>query len=95
MVKKAKLKISNRLLRKKSRKQAAPLRKNCRFKTNPELLIELDYKNPEFLKGFLTERGKILPARISGNSSKYQRVLAKEIKKSRMMALLPYSLARY
>jgi small subunit ribosomal protein S18 len=95
MVRKAKLKISSRLLKKKARKSSSTTRKNCRFVTNKDLVKELDYKNPDFLKGFLTERGKILPARISGNSAKYQRILAREIKKARAMALLPYSLARY
>ena len=94
MVKKAKLKISSRLLKKKNRKTASTGRKNCRFVTNKDLVKDLDYKNPDFLKSFLTERGKILPARISGNCAKYQRLIATEIKKARSMALLPYSLSR-
>lgn len=95
MVKKAKLKISSRLVKKKNKKSASSARKNCRFVTNKDLVKEIDYKNPEFLKGFLTERGKILPARISGNCAKYQRILAREIKKSRSMALLPYTLNKF
>ena len=91
MVKKVKLKVSSRLLKKKTRKSTTNLPKRCRFTGNPELEKEIDYKNVDFLRSFLTERGKILPARISGNTTKYQRLIAKEIKKARIMALLPYN----
>lgn len=91
MVKKIKLKVSARLLKKKVRKSPSSAKKRCRFKSNPSLVSEIDYKNVDFLKNFLTERGKILPARISGNSTKYQRMLSTEIKKARIMALLPYN----
>ncbi|MFO8067482.1 MAG: 30S ribosomal protein S18, partial [Bacteroidales bacterium] len=50
----------------------------------------VDYKNPDFLKKFLNEQGKILPRRITGTSLKYQRKVAKSIKKARHIALLPY-----
>jgi small subunit ribosomal protein S18 len=89
-MKKIKLKLSARLVKKKFRKQTEG-RKQCRFKNNPEMQAQIDYKNVLFLKGFVTERGKILPSRISGNSAKYQRELAKEIRKARIMALLPFS----
>ena len=95
MVKKIKLKVSARLVKKKSRKNASTSKKRCRFKGNPDLIKDIDYKNVDFLKNFLTERGKILPARISGNSTKYQRLLAKEIKKARIMALLPYNASTF
>lgn len=91
MVKKIRLKVSSRLLKKKTRKNGATQGKRCRFTNNPELAKSIDYKNVDFLKNFLTERGKILPARISGNCSKYQRLIAGEIKKARIMALLPYN----
>lgn len=91
MVKKPKLKISPRLLHKKARRTSFRKKKHCRFVADPEAAAAIDYKNVAFLKGFLTERGKILPARISGNSAFYQRQLAQEIKKARTMALLPYS----
>ena len=91
MVKKIKLKVSSRLLKKKTRKNTTTLNKRCRFTGNPDLIKDIDYKNADFLKNFLTERGKILPARISGNATKYQRLIAKEIKKARIMALLPYN----
>ena len=91
MVKRINLKISSKLLKKKTRKSATNVIKRCRFTGNPELAKEIDYKNVDFLKSFLTERGKILPARISGNTSKYQRLISKEIKKARIMALMPYN----
>jgi len=49
----------------------------------------IDYKHPEVLKRFVTEKGKILPRRITGTSAKNQRRLVAEIKKARFMALLP------
>ncbi len=51
----------------------------------------LDYKQSEKLRRFLTERGKILPRRISGNCAKHQRQLTTAIKRARQMALLPYT----
>ena len=95
MSRKIKLKISSRLLRKKLKKNSNSSKKHCRFLNNSELIKEIDYKNPEFLLKFITERGKILPSRISGNSSKYQRMVCKEIKKARIMSLLPYSAVEY
>lgn len=50
-----------------------------------------DYKDPQTLKHFITERGKIVPRRISGLSAKQQRKLTSEIKRARMIALLPYT----
>ncbi|HEV2916550.1 MAG TPA: 30S ribosomal protein S18 [Candidatus Babeliales bacterium] len=91
MTKKIKLKISNRLVKKKTRRSQRNLTKHCRFINNPELIQQIDYKNADFLRGFLTERGKILPSRISGSSTRYQRMIAGEIKKARVMALLPYT----
>lgn len=90
MTKKIKLKISARLLKKKFRKQGLGS-KHCRFCGSKEQLMHLDYKNASFLRGFLTERGKILPSRISGNCCLHQRELSRMIKKSRVMALLPYT----
>lgn len=91
MTKKIKLKISARLSKKRFRKQSQGGKKHCRFCSTPELEQRIDYKNAAFLRGFLTERGKILPSRISGNSCLHQRQLSKEIKKARSMALLPYT----
>lgn len=49
-----------------------------------------DYKNPDMLKRYITERGKILPARITGTCAKHQRALAREIKRARVLAYLPF-----
>jgi small subunit ribosomal protein S18 len=91
MTKKIKLKISARLVRKRTRKTAGNRSKTCRFCLDKEQIYSIDYKNSTFLKGFLTERGKILPSRISGICSRHQRSVSQEIRKSRVMALLPYS----
>jgi small subunit ribosomal protein S18 len=85
------LKISARLFKKKTRRSGSNGPKNCRFCTNADQIEHIDYKNAGFLKGFMTERGKILPSRISGSCCKHQRRLSAEIRKSRTMALLPYS----
>ncbi len=91
MTKKIKLKISARLVKKRSRRTASGAGKQCRFCGSAEHAHGIDYKNAGFLRSFLTERGKILPARISGNCSLHQRRLSQEIRKSRCMALLPYT----
>ena len=91
MTKKIKLKISARLVKKRSRRGTNNRPKMCRFCSDKEQVYGIDYKNSTFLKGFLTERGKILPSRISGACARHQRVISQEIRKSRVMALLPYS----
>jgi small subunit ribosomal protein S18 len=85
-----KLKISSRLLSKKVRKSAFLSQKHCRFCANPDQEQLIDYKNVNMLRGFLTERYKILPSRISGNCFYHQRMLSKQIKLSRTMALMPF-----
>lgn len=50
----------------------------------------IDYKDPEFLKKFLNEQGKILPRRITGTSLKFQRRIAQAVKRARHLALLPF-----
>ncbi|EKD48948.1 MAG: 30S ribosomal protein S18 [uncultured bacterium] len=94
MTKKIKLKISARLVKKRTRRASAGGAKQCRFCGTPEQVSAIDYKNAGFLRAFLTERGKILPSRISGNCSLHQRSLSREVRKSRTMALLPY-IAQY
>jgi small subunit ribosomal protein S18 len=71
-----------------SRMRRVGRRKVCRFTADKSLVI--DYKDPKLLKGFITERGKIVPRRISGNCAKKQRELAVAIKRARHLALLPY-----
>ena len=63
-------------------------RKICRFCVDNEL--EINYKLPKALKQFITERGKIIPRRITGTCAKHQRQLTVAIKQSRQIALLPF-----
>ena len=63
-------------------------KKYCRFKKAKIKFI--DYKDPEILKKFLNEQGKILPRRITGTSVKYQKKVATAVKRARHLALLPY-----
>lgn len=63
-------------------------KKVCYFTKNKVEYI--DYKDVELLKKFVSERGKILPRRVTGTSAKYQRMLTTAIKRARHMALLPY-----
>jgi small subunit ribosomal protein S18 len=63
-------------------------KKYCRFKKMG--IKYIDYKDPEFLKKFINEQGKLLPRRITGTSLKYQRKVSEAVKKARQMALLPY-----
>ncbi|PYZ96239.1 30S ribosomal protein S18 [Alteribacter lacisalsi] len=63
-------------------------RKVCFFTVNK--ITKIDYKDIDLLKRFISERGKILPRRVTGTSAKYQRQLTRAIKRSRQMALLPY-----
>jgi small subunit ribosomal protein S18 len=64
-------------------------RKYCRF--TAEGITEIDFKDLNLLKAFVSETGKIVPSRITGTSSKYQRQLATAIKHARHLALLPFS----
>jgi small subunit ribosomal protein S18 len=66
--------------------------KICRFCADPSLKI--DYKEPKTLAIFTSERGKIIPRRISGNCAKHQRILALAIKRARNIALLPFTTAK-
>ena len=63
-------------------------KKYCRFQKN--VIKYIDYKDPEFLKKFLNEQGKILPRRITGTSLKFQRRISQAVKRARHVALLPY-----
>ncbi|HHH43881.1 MAG TPA: 30S ribosomal protein S18 [Gammaproteobacteria bacterium] len=63
-------------------------RKFCRF--TAEGVKEIDYKDLQTLKNYITETGKIVPSRITGTKARYQRQLATAIKRARFLALLPY-----
>jgi small subunit ribosomal protein S18 len=64
-------------------------RKFCRF--TAEGVKEIDYKDLDTLKAYVSETGKIVPSRITGTKAKYQRQLSTAVKRSRYLALLPYS----
>lgn len=70
-------------------RQTFKRRKFCRF--TAEKIQEVDYKQIDLLKDFITENGKIIPARITGTKSHYQRQLAVAVKRARFLALLPYT----
>ncbi|ENW7424440.1 30S ribosomal protein S18, partial [Neisseria gonorrhoeae] len=61
----------------------------CRF--TAEKIQEVDYKQVDLLKDFISENGKIIPARITGTKAFYQRQLAVAVKRARFLALLPYT----
>jgi small subunit ribosomal protein S18 len=63
-----------------------------RRKRNLDPQVEIDYKNPDNLRRFITDRGKIIPRRISGASAKQQRLICQAVKRARYLALLPFSL---
>lgn len=64
-------------------------RKYCRFTADG--VKEIDYKDLETLRNYVTETGKIVPSRITGTKSHYQRQLATAVKRARYLALLPYT----
>jgi small subunit ribosomal protein S18 len=64
-------------------------RKFCRFTADG--ITEIDYKDLELLRPYISETGKIVPSRITGTNARYQRQLATAIKRARFLALLPYS----
>ena len=66
-------------------------RRVCRFCADKSVVI--DYKDPQALRYFITERGKIVPNRISGSCAKHQRKITLAIKRARTIALLPFTLS--
>lgn len=70
-------------------RQSFKRRKFCRF--TAEKIQEVDYKQVDLLKDFISENGKIIPARITGTKAFYQRQLAVAVKRVRFLALLPYT----
>ncbi|KAF0203659.1 MAG: small subunit ribosomal protein [Gallionellaceae bacterium] len=72
-----------------SSRQLFKRRKFCRF--TAEKIAEVDYKDVNILKEFVSENGKLIPARITGTKSRYQRQLSVAVKRARFLALLPYT----
>lgn len=64
-------------------------RKFCKF--TAEGIEQIDYKDLNLLKGYISETGKIVPARITGTNARYQRQLNTAVKRARFLALLPYT----
>ena len=64
-------------------------RKICRFCSDKNIII--DYKDTKLIRNFITERGKIIPRRISGNCARHQRQMTNAIKRARTIALLPFT----
>ena len=63
-------------------------KRTCFFEENG--IVYIDFKDEKLIRRFLTEQGKIIPRHISGTSAKYQRQLARAVKRARHLALLPY-----
>ncbi len=72
----------------RNKKKLKMRKKKCPFQVAG--MKTIDYKNVDLLKKFVTERGKILPRRITGVSARFQRILCVAIKRARMVALLPF-----
>ena len=72
-----------------ARKRGFARRKVCRFCADKN--VGIDYKDAGTLKYFITDRGKIIPRRISGNCALHQRKIAVAVKRARMIALMPFS----
>ena len=66
-------------------------RKICRFCADKIPVDDINYKDVHKLKHYTTERGKIIPRRISGNCAKHQRALSRAIKRARIVALMPFT----
>lgn len=73
----------------KPRKRGFNKKKSCRFCGDKD--FQVDYKSPKLLGLFISERGKIIPRRITGNCAKHQRALTMEIKRARILAFLPFT----
>lgn len=84
----AKMAKSRASARKRKKKKRQP-KKVCRLTV--DRVVYIDYKDVSMLKHYVTERGKIIPRRITGATAKHQRMLTRAIKMARSIALLPYA----
>jgi small subunit ribosomal protein S18 len=76
---------------KSKKKRTFQRHKICRFCADSSLVI--DYKDYSMLRFFVTERGKIIPRRISGNCARHQRRITNAVKRARNVALIPFTVA--
>lgn len=74
--------------RRRKKKKASQRNKVCRLTV--DRVVYIDYKDVAMLKHYVTERGKIIPRRITGATARHQRMLTQAIKRARQIALLPY-----
>ncbi len=86
---KQRLRAKARKKARKSGRRGFLRRKVCRFCADANLAI--DYQDPKVLRFFVTETGKMIPRRISGNCARHQREVAVAVKRARVLALIPYS----
>ena len=75
--------------KKRKKKRRSTPRKVCRLTV--DRVVYIDYKDVSMLKHYITERGKIMPRRITGATAKHQRMLTRAIKRARQIAMLPYT----
>ncbi len=85
----AKISTRSRTRIKKRKKKAAQRKKVSRLTI--DRVVYIDYKDVGMLKHYVTERGKIIPRRITGATAKHQRMLTQAINRARQIALLPYT----
>src|SRR3954449_9044949 len=71
------------------KKRSVGRRKMCKFCADEKITI--DYKDAGLLKYFITDRGKLVPRRLSGNCAKHQREIARAVNRARMIALMPFA----
>lgn len=79
--------------RKKRKGARKTRRKKCRFCARPDM--EISYKDPKLLRRYVSDRGKIVARRVSGNCARHQRQVARAIKVARFLALVPYVKEHY
>ncbi|OGQ22664.1 MAG: 30S ribosomal protein S18 [Deltaproteobacteria bacterium RIFCSPLOWO2_02_FULL_44_10] len=74
---------------KKKKTRLITKKRPCRFCIDRK--IPIDYKDAKALSSFMTERGRLIPCRISGNCAKHQREVTFAVKRARILALIPFS----
>ncbi len=83
--------VAKKRMKKKSSKFGR--KKKCRFCANPQM--DISYKNERLLQRYVSDRGKIVARRVTGNCAKHQRLVAKAVKVARFLALVPYVREHY
>lgn len=81
--------MARRQTSKRKRRKRSTTKKVSRLTV--ERVVYIDYKDVNLLRHFVTERGKIIPRRITGTTARHQRMLTQAVKRARQIALLPYS----